>query len=189
MKFLHYLFGFVLFVLLIALAGGVIYAALVPAVWQFVVSRVEASRLYAVAGAAAILVIVLLYLATGCRRKRPEQFISFENEGGAVSISIKAIRDFLSRLADEFAAVISLDPIIRAPSGTIEVELDVTVKSGTQIPELCRLLQDRVKESIRDNLGLPEVKSVKISVREIVAQQAGHKASDTAADWENPVRP
>jgi hypothetical protein len=188
MRFLHGLIGFVLFVLLAVGAVLVVNAALFPDPWSQAVDALRDARLLALVGGIVFLLLTVLYALTGLRRRAPEQFISFENEGGAVSISIKAVRDFLARLAEEFAAVISLDPIIRAPGGTIEVELNVRVRSGTQIPELCRLLQDRVRESIKDSLGLSEVRGVKINVREIVAA-APAKKHDEAVEWEGAARP
>ncbi len=188
MKFIHGLMGFVLFVLLAALAVFVGNAALSVDTWNPAVDRLRESRFWAMDGAVVFLLLTVIYVLTGLRRREREQFISFDNEGGAVSISIQAVRDFLARLADEFAAVVSLDPVIRSAAGAIEIELNVRVRAGTQIPELCRLLQDRVRESVKDNLGLSEIRGVKISVREIVAAPPAKKHED-AVEWEGAVRP
>jgi hypothetical protein len=188
MRFLHGLIGFVLFVLLAATALWVGNAAFSAGAWEQAIEQLRPARFWALDGAVVFLILIGLYLLTGRRRRQREQFISFDNEGGAVSISIQAVRDFLARLADEFAAVVSLDPVIRSTNGAIEIELNVRVRAGTQIPELCRLLQDRVRESVKENLGLSEIRGVKISVREIVASPPAKKHED-AVEWEGAARP
>ena len=189
MKIIHILLGLVLVVLIVAGSLLVIRAALVPDAWAQVTARAGASRYIAMQAAAVALIVLGLYLLTGIPRRTHAQFISFENEGGAVSISVKAIRDFLIRVGSEFAAILGMDPVIRAPSGAIELDLDVKVKAGTQIPELCKLLQDRVRESMRDSLGLPEVRRIRINVREIVAVTQEKKHEEAASEWEGTERP
>ncbi|MFA5043168.1 MAG: alkaline shock response membrane anchor protein AmaP [Kiritimatiellia bacterium] len=130
--------------------------------------------------------LVLLYWLTGVPIK-DEQFLTFENEGGAVSISVKAIDDFLAKLADEFAGIIRLRADVAASrDGRVEVRLDVSVRAGTKVQQLSQVLQQRVRESMRDNLGIAEIHSVKVNVSSIVAAEkpaAGHAAD--RADWQS----
>lgn len=175
MKFLHVLFGFVLFAALMAGGGLLVYAAAYPAVWTRVFDLARPERLLGMGAGIAVLLLTAIYLLSGVRRKPSEQYLSFDNEGGSVSISMKAVRDFLSREAADFAAVLSLSPSIVAVGGGVEVELNVKVRSGTQIPELCRMLQDRVREKILNNLGVSDIKSIKVNVQEIVTAQPQRK--------------
>jgi len=189
MKAIRVLSGFALFSLVIALAGALVYAAVPGKPWQVVFDSVAVSRWIGFETGVVLLLLAIIYLLSGFRRRGgTDQFISFEGEGGTVCISMKAVRGFLSRIGDEFAAVLSLEPVISSSSGSMQVELDLRVKSGTQIPELCRLLQERVREKIRENLGITEIKNVKINVREIVAITLDGKKSSPApaelpADW------
>jgi len=113
--------------------------------------------------------LVLLYWLTAIPVKE-ERFLTFENEGGTISISVKAINDFLAKLADEFAGVIRLRPDVNASrDGRVEVRLDVSVKAGTKVQQLSQVLQQRVRESMRDNLGIAEIHAVKVNVSDIVA--------------------
>lgn len=186
MRFLHVLFGLLLLVLLAAAAVLVINAALSEDLWTAAVDQVRSARLLALQGAAVLLLVMFLYLLTGIRRSEKPKFITFENEGGTVSISIQAVRDSLARLAEEFASVLSLDPVIHGQSGNVEVEMNVRVKAGSQIPELCRLLQERVRENVQSHLGLPDLKGVKISVQEIVSPPSGKKPGE-GTEWEGSV--
>ncbi|MFH0953691.1 MAG: alkaline shock response membrane anchor protein AmaP [Verrucomicrobiota bacterium] len=188
MKVVHFLLGLVLLVLVAGLAVFVIHAGLSPDLWSQSMAKLASSRFLAMEAAGVFLIVLALYLLTGIPRRVQAHFISFEGEGGSVSISVKAIRDFLIRVGSEFAAILNIEPVIRAPGGTIEVDLDVKVKAGTQIPELCKLLQERVRESVRDSLGLPEVKRIRINVREIVATPQ-EKKHEEATEWEGSVRP
>ena len=128
--------------------------------------------------------LVLLYWLTGIPVKE-ERFLTFENEGGAISISVKAINDFLAKLADEFAGIIRLRAdVVASRDGRIEVRLDVSVKAGTKVQQLSQVLQQRVRESMRENLGIAEINTVKVNVSSIVAAEkpAASRPADRA-DW------
>lgn len=130
--------------------------------------------------------LVLLYWLTGIPVKE-DRFLTFENEGGAISISVVAINDFLSKLADEFAGVIRLRADVAAShDGRVEVRLDVSVKAGTKVQQLSQVLQQRVRESMRDNLGIAEIHAVKVNVSAIVAadQPVPGRPADRA-DWQD----
>jgi hypothetical protein len=195
MKFLHVLFGLVLFLALAAGCAWVVHNAMFVEWWHEALRDLAGRNLLALNGAAALLLLVALYLLTGIRRRAAaEEFVTFESEGGSVSISMTAIRDCIARLREEFAAVLELRPSLRGAGGTLDVELDVRVRSGTQIPELCKLLQDRVRENMKENLGLPDVRSIRVRVREIAPPEAAQKKKAEARgvehpDWESPIRP
>lgn len=193
MKFLHFLFGlFLVLVLLVVSVQVIVNASVFPGLWRDLLEWMAVRRLWVLGGAVATLAALVLYVLTGSSRPKQEQFITFDNEGGSVSVSVKAIRDLLSRLGEEFAAVLSLDPVIRAQSGSMEVDLQVRIRSGTQIPELSKLLQEKVKEQVRDVLGFPDVKAVRIHVREIVAdggaKVAKKPSGEPAPEWEETMR-
>jgi len=182
MKTLRVLVGIVLFLAIIVLAAAVIYLALSAETWRQALDVLRGERLNALGAGAAILLLVLLYGMTGPRPRRfAEPFITFKNEGGSVSVSTRAIGEVVSRVGDEFAAVVGLESVVRPARGSIEVGLDVKVRGGTQIPELCRMLQERVRETIRENLGLTEIRGVKVTVREIVALTREHRKPEEAA--------
>ena len=115
-----------------------------------------------------LILIVVTYLATFGSASPRKRFISFESDNGEVSISINAVRDFIRKLGDEFSSVINMNPQIRYEKKLICIDLNVKVQTGSRIPELSRMLQDRVRESIRDGLGITEVREIKVKVQEIV---------------------
>lgn len=170
MKTLRVLAGLLLFLAVGAVAAAVLTAAHSPDTWRQGLDFLRGERWPALGTGAAILFLGALFILSGIKPRRySEPFITFENESGSVSVSTRAIGEVVSRVGDEFAAVLGLESAVRPAGGSIEVALDVKVRGGTQIPELCRMLQDRVRDIIRENLGLAEIRGVKVTVREIVS--------------------
>lgn len=166
---IHIITGLGLFLLLIGQGVFIFYATYFDRpLWERLLDRCRAEPECAFVGSIVLLAVILLYLISGIPRRRGEPFLTFRGEGGRVSISVKAVSDFLARLDDEFAAILSLKPTLQPRRGSLDVILDIKVRAGTQIPELTRMLQDRVRESIRENLGLADVRSVKVNVRDII---------------------
>ncbi len=128
--------------------------------------------------------LVLLYWLTGIPVKE-ERFLTLENEGGAISISIKAVNDFLAKLADEFAGIIRMRADVSAThDGRVDVRLDLSVKTGTKVQQLSQVLQQRVRESLHENLGIAEVNSVKVNVSSLVtAENPARPPAADRADW------
>lgn len=167
MKWLHGLSGLVLFLLLLAVGGGVIFLSLNPVPWETALNLLKAERLMTLGAGAALILLALIYLLTALPPRPAEEYLTFRNENGSISIGVPAIHEFIAKLKDEFAAVLKLAPRVRPVKGALYVALDVTVRSGTQIPELCRMLQERVKESLAANLGVTDVRDIQVTVREI----------------------
>jgi len=168
-KLLHGLTGLVILLLPLVWGGLIIYGngfntSLRDSIFNFI----QGSPLAGIGIGLILVLIGLIYLGTfGSARPRLRN-ISFDSEGGAVSISVNAVSDFIRKLGDEFGAVISLEPRIRSEKDLISIDLDVKIQTGTRIPELSQLLQDRVRESVRDGLGIVEVREIKVHIREIV---------------------
>ena len=169
MKLVHCLLGFLIF-FLVAAGIFVLYGIVGwDVAWAGLVLFLYEEYLVSIGGAVASFLILMLFKLTQSRPKRDAEFISYASKGGRVSLSVKAVKDFIQKIGEEFAAILAMYPSLRVRSGGgVEIDLDVRVQAGTHIPELCRLLQERVKESARDSLGLADIRSVKVNVREIV---------------------
>ncbi|MFC1461019.1 alkaline shock response membrane anchor protein AmaP [Verrucomicrobiota bacterium] len=182
MKILHGFIGFVFWLIILA------WAALLVSSWWGLESPVARSLLdnpmdQLFLGAFLIL-LVLLYALSAIPVRKEERFVSYECDGGLVSVSVKAINSMLSKLGDEFAGIISL----RASVATRDksVRLDMTVKSGAKVQELSQALQQRVRESMQDSLGIAEVGMVRVFVQEIIlADDSSVKDRDEQGEWQN----
>jgi len=119
-----------------------------------------------------LLLSVFLRVASLGGRKAKDAFITFHSDDGSVGIGTKAICDFIERIGKEFAAIKSIDSKLIQGKGSIDIALSVKVLSGNKIPELSQMLQQRVRESVRESLGLEEIRNITIKVQEIVGDPA-----------------
>lgn len=182
MKAFHITIGVTLFTILATGAGFLLYGALQDSsAWEHWVGIwITANHVYVAMASGVIICLMLLYVLTGLNLPGKIQYLAYDNEGGAVSISLKAVEGFLARLSGEFAAVVSLSPRLRLIVNQVDVQLDIRVKAGAQIPELCKMLQDAVRTTLREKVGISDIREVRVRVQEIVVPQSAPVASRTS---------
>ena len=155
--------------LLLVIGAGLLYGSLINAkVGEHIVGALQIPVVAGGVGAILILSVFLRWIG-GCGRQKGA-FINFHSEDGSVGISTKAICDFIERIGKEFAAIKSIESKLVTVKGSVDVELGVKVVSGNKIPELSHVLQQRVRESVRESLGLEEIRNITIKVQEIVGE-------------------
>lgn len=176
MKVFHVLLGVFLFIVLLVSGLFVLSSAFQgPEVWSKLAQEIAGRRVESILAGVVLVLAVMLYALSAFRLPEKSQYLAYDIEGGSVSISLKAVENFLARLASEFAAVDELEPTIKTKNGVLDVQLDVKVKAGSQIPELCRMLQDRARVTIREKVGISDVQSVRVRVQEITGSVAAGK--------------
>ncbi len=141
---------------------------------------VKNTPLYSVAIGLFLILSVVLRIASGRKAREKDRFIDFEADGGSVGISTKAIRDFIEQIGKEFSAVRSIESKLVQDKNALDIGINVKVAAGNKIPELSRMLQQRVRESVRESLGLEEIRNITIKVQEIVGAPAEHAGSEPA---------
>jgi len=168
MKILHAIIGVALSAAILAL-GWILVAGVFGihyAYWDVLLN----SRVWQMVLGVSLITLVVLFWLSALPLGSREHFLSFESDGGIVSISVNAVNTFLAKLKTEFAGIVDLKANVAASrDGTIEVRLDMTVKAGTPIQQLSQALQQRVRDSMRESLGITDVASVKVNVQDIVA--------------------
>jgi uncharacterized alkaline shock family protein YloU len=179
---LRFLSGAVLYLLLIAGGAWLVHASMFDETWQRSVIWMSANRLPALSALWAGWWVVILFALAGCRQASRESVVSLVTETGTVSVSTRALADYLLRLRGEFSALLELKPVVDARGAEITVELNVKIRAGTQIPELCRLLQERVRQQIHGELGLTEPRDVRVHVKEIVVPATETQSGAISAD-------
>jgi hypothetical protein len=183
LKTLHYLIGAVLFLALLAGAVFVLSLAFQGAeAWTAALDEAKHYAMEAAFGALLLALLTVLFFLTSFRLPAKSQYIAYDIEGSSVSVNLKAVQEFLARLAGEFAAVEELTPALRAHHGAVDVQLDVKVRAGAQIPELCRMLQERARATLREKVGLSDVREVSVRVQEIVGTASAETASGDRPD-------
>ncbi|MBM4142232.1 MAG: alkaline shock response membrane anchor protein AmaP [Lentisphaerae bacterium] len=126
-------------------------------------------RVKAVSAGLFLLCLVALFVLTAVRTRRP-RYLTFDAEGGKVRMSTEAIADYVAKLAAEFPSVVRMRPEIVPLRRALDINVDVRVKAGPQIHEVCELLQRRVRESVTNGLGIGEIRRVVVSVSEVVSE-------------------
>ncbi|HPC18871.1 MAG: hypothetical protein KBC66_10800 [Kiritimatiellae bacterium] len=167
MKAIHFLLGLVLFLSLAAAGLALVISPQVPEVLRTAVAWGAAQPDWVkVAVGIGGLVFLFAYLLTGFPWRRAA-FITFENENGTVSVNTEAVQRYLDTLKNEFAAVVWQKSHLRVVRGALDVGLVLGVRDGTQIPELCKLMQARVRELLEEHLGTCDLHGVSVEVNEI----------------------
>lgn len=169
-RFIHFLVGALILAIIVGQGALLIHLSFNQAEWIEYIDRLREQRGWGSLIGFAWIALVAVYLITGIRRRSPdgEEYLAYRQNGATVSILMRAVNEFIAKIGDEFAAIVSMKPTIRPRGRSIDVDLDIRVQAGTQIPELCQLLQARVRDSVRENLGLADIKKVRVHVKDIV---------------------
>ncbi len=185
MKILHFLVSLALSAALLLL-GWFLVANFFGLDWKFCEFLFTGRYGRLGLGLFLMLAVAFYWVTAISARVRKERYLSFDNESGAVSVSVGAVNAFLAKLGREFAGIVNLRSDV-AGSGrdAVEIQLDLTVKAGTKIQELSQLLQQRVRDSLRDSLGISEVAAVKIKIAEIVSSE--ENAAAEREEWQNTL--
>ncbi len=182
MKVLHGFLGFLFWVIILVLAGWLIAGSL-NFECDIATSLLADHSMRMVAGVVLALLVIVYWLSS-IPGAKADRSVSYESEGGRVSVSVGAINSLLSRLGDEFAGIVSLRAAVNSKDKS--VQLDMAVKSGAKLQELSQALQQRVRESMQDSLGIAEMGAIRVFVREIVLpENATAKDKELHGDWQN----
>ncbi|MCB1102949.1 MAG: hypothetical protein H7A43_03715 [Verrucomicrobia bacterium] len=172
MTLLRKVFALVLMAVAVGGAGFLLYCGFQggESGWQDFLTGLGGQRPRVLLGAGLVVLCGLGYLAAAwsSTHRDDTDYLAYETASGSVNISLKALRDFLSHLKDHHEAILQLKPIVSAPSGELDVLLDVKVRAGALIPELCTGLQEEAKSVIRDKIGVSKIRDVRVRVQEIV---------------------
>lgn len=165
--------SFITNAVLLLLGGALIYGNTVNRELGSVFSEFIATPLGSLALGGVMIASVIMDWLTRFFRKK-EKFINFDSDDGSVGISTKAIKDFIERVGKEFAAVKHIDSQLIHNKGGVDIAISVKVVSGNKIPELTQVLQQRVRESVRESLGIEGIGNITVKVAEIVGEPTKH---------------
>ena len=172
MKVLHRFVGSVTAVLVVLVAVLLLAGAATDQGWNEVTGIVARNRLAGGCAAVGMLCLLAVYGLSIPRRRR-NKILSFRNDDGTVSMSTAAISDYICKLQAEFPSIVRMEPVVVPRRGTVDVTVEVRVKAGPQIHEICEVLQRRVRETMINGLGIAEIRRVEVRVNEISPE---HKA-------------
>lgn len=169
MKWVHRLIG----LLIVAVALGISFVVLYPAfqggaAWNDFIAGLADRRAHVIVVCIGIVLAVTVYVLTGFTGTPRASYLAYETEHGNISISLKALQEFLAHLKPEFPQLVALHPRVRVSDESLDITLEVRVRAGAPIPELCRMLQERARSLVQDKIGVAAIREVEIKVEEIV---------------------
>ena len=159
--------GFVSTVLLLALGGGLLYGNLVRVEWGQQIAELLKVPLIGASVGGLIIFSVLLRGFSGGRKRKPE-FVELESDSGTLGISTRAVTDFIVRVGGEFDEIRHISATLSKQKEVLNIQVFLKVQADTRIPELTEALRARVRESLRELLGIDGVGNIEVRVREIV---------------------
>ncbi len=168
---------FVMTVLLLGIGAGLLYGN----VWNQAFGERIANALsipLVATGLGLILILSVVLRWVGGLGRKKEAFIDFQSDEGSVGIGTKAIQDFIERVGKEFAAVRSIESQLVKNRDLLDIVVGVRVLSGNKIPELSQVLQQRIRSSVRESLGIEGVGKITIQVKEIIGAPERSVTSD-----------
>lgn len=112
----------------------------------------------------------LLFLSIRIKAGRSERNISFDNPEGEVTISIKAIEDFVKRVGQEFSQVIEMTPAIMAVRDGIKVKVKASLVAGSNVPRLAESIQHTIKSRMQNILGIENITMVEVNVSKLITK-------------------
>jgi uncharacterized alkaline shock family protein YloU len=170
MKVIEHIVRIVVLAILVTAGGFVIFLCTSNKVWAETLDTLKYVRAEVLWVGAGFLLVGVLFGLTGYRRKKREKYLSFRNERGTVSISTLAISDYVSKLKEEFPGILRMKPDVRPAKNAVDILVDLRVRSGSQVHELCDLLQQRIRESLTNGLGISEIRRIEVSVKDIALE-------------------
>jgi uncharacterized alkaline shock family protein YloU len=117
--------------------------------------------------------------------------ISFDNPGGQVRISLRAIEEFInSRILTQIPGVKGLRVRAGLSSRGIETAINLKLLAGLNIPETCANIQEITKNYLHDMVGVERVSVIEIFVSHILVREnleaLPEKETEPTADQEKP---
>ncbi len=170
MRLLHKSVGLLMVALGVFVCGVAVFVAVSPTGWLAMRALAGEARLLLGCMGAGGLCLVAIHVLSGIGPSGSNRFLSFANESGVVSIGTDAIANYIGKLAPEFPSIVRMSPRVAPRHKTIDVVVDIRIKAGPQLHEICEVLQKRVRESLATGLGISEVRRVVVNVREISSE-------------------
>lgn len=167
MKKLHRLLTLFVYASAVTLGAGLLVLSLHDWAWRSVLSDLASMRMFGILGGMVLFVFSILWMLCEGWSTGRNRFLAFRNEGGAVNISTTAISDYLAKLAPSFPSIVKMHAEVQPVRRKIDILVDIRIKAGPQLHEICEVLQKKVRESMETGLGIKDVRHVVVRVKEI----------------------
>ncbi len=118
-------------------------------------------------GVGAMLLLLAMWLRA---RHQPSTVVAFDNPDGQVKVSRSAINELAQGATDSMSEVAKCVTRIKTRGGRLNVELRIKMVTGSNLSEVSLGLQNRVKNSLRNNLGIEKLGSIEVRLTGFIGQ-------------------
>ena len=102
--------------------------------------------------------------------------VSFDNPGGKVKVSLKAIEDYItSMIAKQVQGIKSLKIKTSISSKGLETKIHLKLYSGLNIPDICANIQEITKNYLQDAVGIDRISNIEVFVTNIISGETFEK--------------
>lgn len=122
-------------------------------------------------GLAALLIFIagILWLVNWFDHIYRTKAIAFDNPGGKVQVSLRAIEEFVaSRISVQVLGVKSIKVKSSFGSKGLETFINLKFLAGVNIPDTCAHIQEITKNYLQDVVGVERISSIEILVSRII---------------------
>lgn len=120
----------------------------------------------AVLGAILIVVGILAPIRTAKKTKKSRS-ITFQNPDGEVTVSISAIEDYVKKVAKDIPDISNVKSRVYFNRKGINIISEVTIKAGSNIPEITERIQLAVKSKVQSMIGVEESINMSLHINKI----------------------
>lgn len=142
-------------VLMAAVSIVVICFALRLFSFEFVVSFLEVipGRWDVLLAAIIVFFVSIRFLIAGISTGGHKEITVHIGDEGVVRVSLNAVRTFIEKTAAQVKGVHDVKAKLKANADTINVKIIAGVLPEVNIPETSRIIQKKIKESVKDTIG------------------------------------
>lgn len=115
----------------------------------------------------AILVLLVLGVLNTLSRSGVAHsgYVTFKSEAGSVSISCDALQRFVDQVVAEFNAAVDITSnIVPTHSNSVNIVIQTRLRAGNSVAGFSELLQDRVRDTLRNDLGISNIAKIKVII-------------------------
>lgn len=102
-----------------------------------------------------LIVLELLPLGRLFRRRETKQYVVRQDSLGQVTLGRSMVRDLVQHVAETTPGVVHAEPDVKDGEGGLHLSTRASLAWDADAPAVGQLLQERIKDSVQTQLGLP----------------------------------
>ena len=103
--------------------------------------------------AAVVFLVSIRLLIAGINTDGHKELVIHIGDEGVVRVSLSAVRKFIEKTAVQVKGVHDVKAKVKISADTIKVKIVAGVLPEVNIPETSRVMQKKIKESVKDTIG------------------------------------